>query len=330
MSQAARRAPNSLLPLAAARLAGLNGPDLQVEGMRFLRNAREAGIDPSLIWCVQGDDGRVIASSLAAPSPGGAATVFLSPPPPAGSGVDGHRFAQALLGCLEAIIDQLPRIAAVKILQSLPEPIEMSTIRAFEQAGFERVANLVYLRAPVPCPASAMRHRHKPMPQLRLRSIKELGGIERNREKFMAMLNETYEQTLDCPSLCEVRDPADILASHLSVGSFDPGMWWVILDRAGEAKGCALLSPCPLEQTAELVYLGVSPSLRGSGAARWALASAIEAMPRDRHIEYIACAVDERNSPARAIYDEFGFASIGRRVAMIRAIHRNHSAASSA
>ena len=296
--------------------------------MRFVRNARDAGIDPSLIWCVQGDDGRVIASSLAAPSPGGAATVFLSPPPPAGSGVDGVVFAQALQSCLDAIIEELPRIAAVKILQSLPEPNETSTIRAFEDAGFERVANLVYLRAAVPCPSSAMRHRHKPFPELRLRSVKEMGGIDRNRDRIMAMLVETYEQTLDCPSLCEVREPADILASHLSVGSFDPGMWWVILDRADEAKGCALLSPCPLEQTAELVYLGVSLSLRGTGAARWALASAIWALPRDRHIEYIACAVDERNTPARALYDEFGFTSIGRRVAMIRAIHRNPSASS--
>ena len=116
-----------------------------------------------------------------------------------------------------------------------------------------------------------------------------------------------------------MRTTADILASHRATGEFDPTLWWVFLWR-GEAHGCLLLTRCAEQRTLELVYLGLSPDLRGKGVSHAALSMGIQAARPGCQGWNVACAVDLRNAPALKVYGRLGFRSFSERTAIVRVI----------
>lgn len=205
----------------------------------------------------------------------------------------------------------------VRLVQALLEAEELGTRRAFEAAGFLHLAELVYLRRP-------LRPRKPVLPPaaawpdgIEVRALHDLPEAGRTVALLESMAR-SYEDTLDCPELCGMRRPADVLDSHLSVGVFDPSMWWVVLDRDAPA-GCMLLSLVPETASAELVYLGLAPSLRGRGLGRRLLAMGL----RDacaRRIDRVTCAVDLRNTPAMRLYTGLGFERTAQRSAMVRGL----------
>ena len=50
---------------------------------------------------------------------------------------------------------------------------------------------------------------------------KERAGI------FERAIERSYEQSLDCPELSELRTVQDALAGHRAAGTFDASLWWV-------------------------------------------------------------------------------------------------------
>jgi ribosomal-protein-alanine N-acetyltransferase len=66
------------------------------------------------------------------------------------------------------------------------------------------------------------------------------------------------------------------------------------------------------EETLELVYLGIVPEARGRGFAATALAE-LGAAAAAAGIRSITLSVDERNKPARRLYDRAGFQEADRR-----------------
>jgi ribosomal protein S18 acetylase RimI-like enzyme len=117
-----------------------------------------------------------------------------------------------------------------------------------------------------------------------------------------------------------MRTTADVVASHKSIGKWDPHLWFTVR-LGGEPHGALLMNPCPDQGVVELVYLGLSPALRckglGSRVLEWGLSRVAHRAERT-----MMCAVDERNMAARRVYERAGFREFDARVAMVRTVGR--------
>jgi ribosomal protein S18 acetylase RimI-like enzyme len=280
------------------------------------------GIDLSLMWATMdrtasGRPVRARQVCLAVPGAGRTVMLMLSGP---GGGDEAAECGERV-ACIEAACAFFagPEGGAkrdVKLAQALPEPGEPWSVRAFESAGFVKVGDLAYLRRPLWPPLVAP---EPPWPEgISVRNVRGVAPGEPDRALLLAALNRSYEETLDCPELCGLRETEDILESHRATGSFDAKLWWLVM-LGNEPQGCMLLSRCPDHNSVELVYLGLSPALRGrrmgSRLLEFGIAS-LGAVTADS----LTCAVDLRNEPARRLYARTGFREFGRRVAMVRAL----------
>ncbi len=134
---------------------------------------------------------------------------------------------------------------------------------------------------------------------------------------FRAVLERTYEGSLDMPELEGVRSLDDVLASQRAGGRFAPGRWQ--LGRVPGEPGAAalvLLSDQPERSVWEVTYLGLTPEARGRGLGQAALAHAFDlARP---HTDRLELAVDTRNTPAVTLYRRAGFAAFDCRAVHLR------------
>jgi ribosomal protein S18 acetylase RimI-like enzyme len=290
----------------------------------MLTAAAVHGIDLSLMWATvdRAAGGRATRARqvcLAVPGAGRTAMLILSGP----AGGDEALERAERVACIEAACRHLgcPESAPpreVRLVQALPEPPEPWAVRAFEDAGFIKVGDLAYLRRPM-WPPLVVAPPTWPA-GVTVRNVERVGRGDPDRERLIAALERSYEDTLDCPELCGLRETSDILESHLATGVFDRGLWWLVL-REGDPHGCVLLSRCPDQGSVELVYLGLSPQLRGQGIGSRLLEMAL-ARVGGAPGEHITCAVDLRNGPAGRVYGRLGFSEFGRRVAMVRPLAR--------
>ncbi|MBL8991094.1 MAG: GNAT family N-acetyltransferase [Phycisphaerae bacterium] len=250
--------------------------------------------------------------ALLIPSSGRTAMFFVSPP--------AHR--PGAVSRRAACIEAAARCAAefegerqVRLAQAIVDPEQTELVDSYLAAGFVRLADLAYLRRPIPLKA---RHQARAWPRgisvTPMTAHPGAGG----EAMLLTALEASYEGTLDCAALCGVRDVRDVLESHLSVGQHDPALWYLVR-RDQRPVGCMLLSPCAEQQTVELVYLGLSPEVRGMGLGRALLEMAIDRLG-GRPERTLACAVDLVNAPALALYRAARFRQFAVRVALIRAL----------
>lgn len=131
-------------------------------------------------------------------------------------------------------------------------------------------------------------------------------------DRFRHALEQTYRGSLDMPELEGVRSLDDVMASHRAAGRFDPSRWRLgTVPGEPDAAAVVLLSEVIDRDAWEVAYLGLTPEARGRGLGRAALAHAIElARPTAGRLEL---AVDDRNGPARRLYDRAGFIPFDRR-----------------
>jgi ribosomal protein S18 acetylase RimI-like enzyme len=101
---------------------------------------------------------------------------------------------------------------------------------------------------------------------------------------------------------------AEIVAGHRAQGKFSPDWWWLAYVGARPA-GVLMLSEMVDGTTWELAYLGVVPEQRNHGLARSLLSRAMHEL-RDTPALHLVLAVDERNHPARRLYQSLGFVAI--------------------
>jgi ribosomal protein S18 acetylase RimI-like enzyme len=129
---------------------------------------------------------------------------------------------------------------------------------------------------------------------------------------FRRMLDATYEGSMDMPELEGARSLDDVLASHSESGHFQPELWQ-IGQVPGEAEATAVLLMInrPDRNALEIAYLGLTPSARGRGLGRAAVAFALQLA--HRRCGRVELAVDERNLPARRLYSATGFQPFDRR-----------------
>ncbi len=189
-----------------------------------------------------------------------------------------------------------------------------------------------------------------------LRSVGGSGEPERNDEatrlrlvpvdwsagdplgRLIAVVERTYEGTLDCPGLSRFRTPREIVHSYCDAPAFDPEAWYLAVEstegpdaawkssRGSSSRGSAERRRATGECVgvvigarhagssggggsrfvAELVYMGVVPEARGRGIGGQLLDGALRgyvAAGADR----VILAVDEANGPAQKLYRAAGF-----------------------
>lgn len=311
----ARRVPESLRIEAAAALVGPEAGDPLTAGRRFVQSAPGFGIDLDLMFATiePGRSPSIGHVALAVLGAGRTAMLFVS----SGSRVADDR--EERVAAIERACQALGEMGLdrVRIAQALPEPDQPEVHLALLDAGFMDVGRLAYLRR------SVRRSEGNKRPSLTLPQgieVRPIQGIERWRPDHAMLaraLERSYEETLDCPELCGLRAVEDVIDSHRAAGQWRADLWWLVLD-GGDAEGCILLNPCPEQDTVELVYLGLSPALRGRGIGRALLERAIPHAAR-LGVDSITCAVDRRNAPAMALYKRLGFEEFSSRDALVRA-----------
>lgn len=316
----AGRIPRELEISAASRLVSeAAGPRVQA-ARRLVTAAALHGIDLSLMWGTmdRASDGRPVRVRqvcLAVPGAGKTAAMVLS-----GPGTDRAEHAERVeslkAACRDLGVSDKIGGRVIRLAQALPEPDEPWAVSAYVDAGFVKVGDLVYMRRPFAEPLQAGVQAWPPGVQVR-----PVRSFDADRGALIEGLDRTYQDTLDCPELCGLRETADVLESHRATGVFDPKLWWLaMLD--GRPHGCILLARAPEHRSVELVYLGLSPELRGRGMGAKLLHLGLSRLHdgTGSDADSIACAVDLRNAPALRLYQRFGFREFGKRVALVRPI----------
>lgn len=327
------RLPPALMHAAAERLAAdaLTGGAREA-GRRLIEAARAHGVDLSMIWGTVDHDAagvpvRVREACLVVPGSGRTAMVVASGPRTGTTPASSRAERSACIARAMADLAELGRggTAPIVLAQALPEPRETWAIEAFEQAGFIHVADLAYMRRPLPGRRLSADVANPTWPQgVTVRTVRGARPGEPDRSLLIEALERSYEDTLDCPRLCGLRPTSDVLDSHLATGRWEGRHWRLVLFD-GKPHGCLLLNPCPEHGSVELVYLGLSKELRGRGIARMLLGLGLSHLsPADG--DHVACAVDTRNIPAIRLYERFGFASFASRVALVKPVSRGSSA----
>lgn len=245
-------------------------------------------------------DDRDIAVVWGQLQPGRVAGVW----PPRTSGGPTPDVALALLA---AVGDRL-RAQGVQLAQSLLAADQTADARLLIQAGFERLAALSYL-------LSTERDFPQEQPASSLEFAPYSAAIH---AALAAVVEESYEGTLDCPRLNGLRSIDDVLAGYRAAGVFDPSRW-LLVRYAGKPVGCLLLSDYPEHGHYELVYMGLRPHTRGRG---WGIEIARHAqwLCRQAGRPRLVLGVDSSNGPALRMYGAVGFRAWEQRIALIRVL----------
>lgn len=128
---------------------------------------------------------------------------------------------------------------------------------------------------------------------------------------FAGVVAATYAESLDCPELTGIRPIEDALEAHKAAGPFDPALWELV-QVDGQLAACLLLSRVSDGEGLDVVYMGVVPSWRGRGVGELLLRRAL-VQCRARGARRLTAVVDERNGPARRLYERFRMTASARR-----------------
>lgn len=301
-----------LLFAAASKLVSQDVGDVRTAAKRLINSADKYGIDLKLMWGVPDGAGGLRQVCLAVLGAGRTSTMFLSKPDPGRPKAERIRDRVA---CLRMACEELHRRLGdrVQVAQALPTAGESEEIQSLVEAGFTRVGDLTCLRrepAAVDDAPLVLPHGY---------SLRRFESTPDAEAVLLEALERSYEQTLDCPELCGLRESRDILESHRATGKFDGRLWWLLM-KDGAPEGCVLISPIPDERRLDLVYIGLAITSRGKGLSRRMLVHAIREAD-NLHREFATtCAVDDRNSAAIRLYESLNFRAFAHHCAFVRKI----------
>lgn len=276
---------------------------LAPEAASLLSRADRGEVSIDLLFASFGQ-GALLSAAVAVESPGAAALVSFPTNAP-----DAAR-EEATVAVLEAVCEAAWATPLVLLEALVPEGAVAAT-RSLQEAGFRRLTRLVYLTRVVDSPAVPFR------PPSGLRWV---AYSEASKPLFCTVLEQSYVQSLDCPELTGIRSTEDVLAGHQATGTFDPSNWWVAMVN-DEPAGILCLNRVTGQTATEIVYVGVASTFRGRGIGNALLARAVSESHRVS-AKLVTLAVDERNVPARELYDRWRFKAALLRDAWI--VSRNH------
>ena len=255
----------------------------------------EGRLPDGCMHAVQHESGHYTAALLTIPAAGRTASFILTPPACARDIPQ----AAALLTAGVAQTTKWP----VDLLQALLNLTDEYTHAAYLQAGFQQLAELHTMVAPVP-----QRTIPTPLPSgITLRHTHDANLI--------AVLDATYAETLDCPSLRGLRRTPDIVEGHRSGGRVHEDLW-IVIAKDQRDIGCALTT-CTNEHAADLAYFGLIPEVRGHGLGRIVMEH-VHARAAAHGVRTMRLAVDADNAPACRLYRSLGFVLRSKQFAVIR------------
>jgi len=194
--------------------------------------------------------------------------------------------------------------SGVRVAHALLEDEDPKDLALLKAAGFEPLAVLLYLMSEASvlprCPPSTV--------------LEFEPDALSQPERFVRVLEATYEGTLDCPALDGIRPIEEVIEGYRATGVYSPERW-VLVRHEGRDVGCLLLTDHPDLEIWELIYMGLVPAARGSGwgveisrYAQWLTHRA----GRSR----LVVAVDSLNTPAIRMYTSAGFERWDRRIVL--------------
>jgi mycothiol synthase len=238
-------------------------------------------IDPRGVWVAR-DENRIVAAQVCVLLAGAACLFWL---PSAAEDVADHLVRAALDGC---------RDKGCKIAQALPSADEEPWAAPLRRQGFRTITHLYPLK-----------HDLSELPPMPLTPLRFVPYHLAEADAFATVLEQTYAGTLDCPELNGVRNIDEIITGHRAQGRFHADYWWLVYE-GPTAVGVVMLMELPDGLTWELAYVGLIPNWRGCGHGRTLVLHAMHALYR-RLAASLTLAVDERNIPARRLYQNLGF-----------------------
>jgi ribosomal protein S18 acetylase RimI-like enzyme len=292
------RAAPERRPAAFASVLGTGA----VASPAFEQRAEAQGIDLALLWTATRGD-RLEAAALLVPHPGRSGLLLATGPRDASH-------AGIVASTVRSLLCHAAQLGGIELVQALSAPAEALRSRAWAESGLRHLASLDYMERPVAAPWPPSRPFEA--------DVQAEAWRPRDRDMLERLLLATYEETLDCPGLAQMRQPGDILDGHLAAGEHDPALW-TIARRGDTPIAALLLSPSAATDSVEVVYLGIVPEERGRGLGGALLAHGA-ALVRSRRERTLALAVDARNTPAVALYARAGFRTVRRREAFVAAL----------
>jgi mycothiol synthase len=204
--------------------------------------------------------------------------------------------ARDLLAAAATLLDKR-QTALAQILFAATHPIDETVLSA---GGFRRLADLAYLTL-----------ERANFPNRMKTSLSFKPHADQHPERLGSMIARSYDGTLDCPELNELRSPAETISGYKVQGQFLSGNWYLAAVN-GVDVGCLILAEHPPGDNLELIYMGVVPEARGHGYGEQIVRYAIE-QSRASQAKRLVLAVDERNRPAMEMYRSVGFVMWDRR-----------------
>ncbi len=245
-------------------------------------------------------DGCLVGSCVGVRSPGRSALAFLGPS-------DDDRIEPEVGVMLLGALREGVRQGDVAMLQALLPASSARTAKVYREAGFRYLTELVYLERKITGPS----------PNRRVRcDATYLTYSPDLEEKFVEILEATYEESLDCPGLTGIRSARDVLVGHLHTGVSDPAGLWFLAMLEGRPAGVLLLSGVYNRSCLEVVYMGVAVAARGRGVGDALLSLALD-VGRRRGVRSLTLAVDGTNEHACRLYERWGLREVSRRRAWI-------------
>lgn len=262
-----------------------------VQTLDHLRGGSEAMFASLLVAKL---DNRLIAASWAQFTAGKAAVVW----PPAFDSPAARNLFQATGELLEQ-----QQIALAQIVIAATESVREDLL---ESGGFRRLVDLAYLtfeRSNFPNFANS-------------HTLEFLPHADRQQQRLETAIQQSYEGTLDCPELNDLRTPAEVIDGYKVQGEFASQNWFLVR-HGNQDVGVLILAEHQPGENCELVYMGILPSARGQGFGEQIVRFAIE-QAKQTGAERLVLAVDERNSPAFELYRRLGFVMWDRRIVYAR------------
>lgn len=212
--------------------------------------------------------------------------------------------AEPLLRAAAEFVDR----RAIPLAQLILDAEHAYSPAMLHRAGFEKLAELVYMAADATPPAETS--------STLAGDLQFVPRAMEQADRLAAIVERTYEGTRDCPGLDGVRPMAEVLAGYRAQGEYLPDEWHFVVAHGRDA-GALILASHPAVRNWELVYMGVAPEARGCGLGEQIVRFALQAAARGG-AERLVLAVDAANGPALDVYRRAGFREWDRRVVYAR------------
>jgi len=268
----------------------------RAESSRFLKEANREGLSLQDLWKRVDSRGLLVAAGLLASNPGRTAALAISP-------IQSREQASEMVALIQAMTHHALGAGNIDLIQYLAEPNDDLEIDVLKAAGFLDLAVLVSMER------NNSRNAKAPAAIAHVTLTSEAIADA----DMLALLRETYVDSLDCPGLSKLRHEKDILDGHRRGGNFDQQLWSV-MQINGVNAGVSIVNRTPAADCIEIAYFGLAQFARGKGFGAYLLDHTL--FLAAKHCERsIMLAVDERNLPALRLYVSRGFRVISRRAA---------------